>query len=241
MKYFCISDIHGHYDQMMTALNKAGFNKDDDNHKLVVVGDMVDRGPHCVEVVEYIYELYKNDKAIVIMGNHDLFLLDFLNNNTGRTLFNFERNGHKTTIEQFLGREVGVDGDFIEEALEIEKRHPYLKEFLSSLKLYFELDEYVIVHGGVDATKENWRDDVTKTFVWTRMIDLPRLENRILVVGHTPAYYIRSLRENMDYNIIEKDSDSYQDYYDVYDEGDLIHIDGGVYSGGRINVYIIEK
>lgn len=241
MKYFCISDIHGHYDEMIYALLEAGYDSHDTHHKLVVLGDMVDRGPKCVEVLEYVYDLYKQDKAIVIMGNHDLFLLDFMFFRTKRTVFNFMKNGHQTTIEQLLGRKVDIDSDFIDEAHDIELRHPYLREFLSSMKAYYEIDEYILVHGGVDARKDDWKHDELHTYVWTRMIDEPRLENRVLVVGHTPAYYVRSIREGIRYELIEKNPIKYKDYYDVYDEGDLIHIDGGVYSGGKINVFIIEK
>ena len=241
MKYFCVSDIHSHYNELLLALKKAKFDESNENHKLIVIGDLFDRGDQTVEVLEYLYDLYRKDKAIIIMGNHDVFLLDFLFFRFERTLFNFNRNGHQKTIEQLLGREIDIESDFIDEAQEIELKFPYIRNFLSSFRSFYELDEYLFVHGGVDATKENFREDDLRTFVWTRMIDAPRLKDRIMVVGHTPAYYIRSLREDIDYHIVEEDPKTYQDYYNCYDEGDLIHIDGGVYSGGRINVFIIEK
>lgn len=240
MKYFCVSDIHGHYDELKEALNKSGFDESNNNHMLMVIGDMVDRGPKCVEVLEYIYYLRSEGKAIVIMGNHDLFLLDFLFFRTERTVFNFLRNGHKTTIEQLLGRDVDSESDFIDEAKGIEERHPYLKGFLSSLETYYEIGDYVFVHGGVDATKENWRDDVLKTFVWTRMLDKPKIKDKIMVVGHTPAFYVRCVREERDSDEIEENNVELKHYYDPLDEGDIIHIDGGVYSGGRINVLILD-
>lgn len=241
MKYFCVSDIHSHYDELITALNKANFDPLNDDHKLIVIGDLFDRGNQTVEVLEYLYNLYRKDKAIIIMGNHDVFLLDFLFFRFERTVFNFNRNGHQKTIEQLLGREIDIDSDFVDEAQEIELKFPYIRNFISSFKSFYEIDEYFLVHGGVDATKEDFRNDELRTFVWTRMIDTPRLKDRIMVVGHTPAYYIRCLRENMDYHIVEGNPEQYQEYYDCYDEGDIIHIDGGVYSGGRINVFIIEK
>jgi serine/threonine protein phosphatase 1 len=55
-KYFIISDIHGHYNEMITALNNAGFNHNS-NHILIVLGDMFDRGNQSKEVLEYLHEL----------------------------------------------------------------------------------------------------------------------------------------------------------------------------------------
>ena len=119
MKYFCISDIHGHYEEMMDALDTSGFDSSNADHMLVVNGDIVDRGPNCVEVLEYIYYLHTEGKAIVILGNHDKFLLDFLEGNYERTLFNFAKNGHEETIKQLLNKDSIHEDDFEEATKEI--------------------------------------------------------------------------------------------------------------------------
>lgn len=241
MKYFCVSDIHSHYDELIKALKEAKFDEKNENHLLIVLGDLFDRGNQTVEVLEFLYDLYEKNKALFIMGNHDVFLLDFLSCKFERTVFNFHRNGHKKTIEHLFGETVQDDSDFLSIAKEINRKFPYLIDFLKSFRNFYEIDEYFIVHGGVDASKEDYKNDELRTFVWTRMIDAKRLSGRIMVVGHTPAYYVRSIRDNIDYHLIQNKPSDYKDYYDCLDEGDLIHIDGGVYSGGKINVFIIEK
>lgn len=39
-----VSDVHGYYTQMKSALEKAGFFSDDAPHKLIMLGDIFDRG-----------------------------------------------------------------------------------------------------------------------------------------------------------------------------------------------------
>ena len=44
MKYFIVSDIHSFYVELKSALDKAGFNKRNKDHTLIVCGDIFDRG-----------------------------------------------------------------------------------------------------------------------------------------------------------------------------------------------------
>ena len=43
--YFVVSDVHSFWDPFEAALTASGFEKDNKNHKLIVCGDMFDRGP----------------------------------------------------------------------------------------------------------------------------------------------------------------------------------------------------
>lgn len=45
-----MSDIHSYYNEMIDALNKASFDKDNENHILVVCGDLFDRGKQTLEI-----------------------------------------------------------------------------------------------------------------------------------------------------------------------------------------------
>ena len=39
MKNFVVSDIHDHYDLLVDALNRNGFDMNRDDHRLIVCGD----------------------------------------------------------------------------------------------------------------------------------------------------------------------------------------------------------
>ena len=42
---YCVSDVHSFYDELMTALTKAGFDINNEEHIFVSCGDLLDRGP----------------------------------------------------------------------------------------------------------------------------------------------------------------------------------------------------
>ena len=42
--YFVCSDIHGFYKEWVKSLKEAGFNKNNPEHILIVLGDIFDRG-----------------------------------------------------------------------------------------------------------------------------------------------------------------------------------------------------
>lgn len=66
MRYVFISDVHGQFDKMMIALDKANFNPETDT--LITLGDLFDRGDNSKEVLEYVMSL---PNYIPIWGNHD--------------------------------------------------------------------------------------------------------------------------------------------------------------------------
>ena len=56
-KIFAIGDIHGCYDQLLALIEKIPIDFAHDT--LVFIGDYIDRGPHSVEVVDYLVQLKK--------------------------------------------------------------------------------------------------------------------------------------------------------------------------------------
>ena len=54
MKYFITSDIHSFYDEFIEALNKAGYDKNNKDHILIICGDIFDRGTKPLEIYEFL-------------------------------------------------------------------------------------------------------------------------------------------------------------------------------------------
>ena len=68
---FVVGDIHGEWQQLTTLLTRVNFNTDND--RLLAVGDIIDRGPDSLKLVE----LLKQPWFYCCRGNHEDVLLRY--------------------------------------------------------------------------------------------------------------------------------------------------------------------
>ena len=73
MSTYVIGDIHGCFDQFTKLLKKINYKKDED--KLILLGDLVNRGPDSLSVINH---CMADSSIITVLGNHDLYLLYLL-------------------------------------------------------------------------------------------------------------------------------------------------------------------
>ena len=174
MSIYCISDIHGCYDEFMAVLDKAQFNSEKDI--LYVLGDVVDRGSHHVDCLGFIM----NTKNVhMIMGNHEKMMLDFLAGNDKHNDWYY--NGGRFT-ESELKQLANEERD---EILTYIKSLPYYKTIRVGDRKYF------LSHAGLNP-EVSFKHQELDTLVWSReeFYLKKALPEYICIFGHTQTYYI---------------------------------------------------
>lgn len=89
MKYFVCSDIHGYFNEWLSALKEKGFDINNPEHKIIVCGDLFDRGHQPKQIIDFI--LSNKDKFILIRGNHEDLMQDMIDRN--KNTYGDLRNG----------------------------------------------------------------------------------------------------------------------------------------------------
>lgn len=169
-KYFFVSDIHSFYTPLITALNKHGFDINNQDHVLVVLGDVFDRGDETLEVYNFLKSIPDN-RLVLIRGNHELLYKELLTDSFP-TKHDF-RNGTAATfcdianVEiKLLSRHYWYIKAFYEkiniEQYDDEPGHTWqqIKESVASSEVtkwlesqkwvnYFETPHYIFVHSWI--------------------------------------------------------------------------------------------
>lgn len=150
-----IGDLHGCVETLKNLLEDVNYNKKTD--KLIFLGDYIDRGNHIKETVDYVMTLQNEvgKDKCICLLGNHEYM--FINNQ----IYDYE-----TPIA------LGEDS----------KRY---KEWFRTLPLYYEMDNFVFVHGGLPKSEieKNSIDDI----VWTYRNDYIYDGEKYLVCGHQPC------------------------------------------------------
>lgn len=170
-RVLAIGDIHGCYKTLKSLLFKSILITKQD--KIIFLGDYVDRGPDSKKVLKLILDLIKDGFDIeCLIGNHEIMLLNSIKSPIEYK--NWLKYGGKETLNSF--------GVLHPKDIKIK----YLT-FLNKLKYFIELDDFLLVHGGLNFKIENPLED-KESMPWIRnnSVNIEKIGNKRIVVGHTP-------------------------------------------------------
>jgi serine/threonine protein phosphatase 1 len=263
MKLYVTSDVHGFYSELKEALDKSGFFTDTEPHKLVLCGDMMDRGEEAVKMQKFMMELLERDELIFVKGNHELLMKDMIENfdkyneDIGWGYSHHVSNGTWDTAKQLAGMTEFEAFANTEKFLYRAKSSDFYSKLIPASVNYFETENYVFCHGFLPvkcddkypahyrrnrkfSKMENWREATQSQWndaMWLNgmeMVDKGFGIEKTIVVGHFHTSWGRAHFEG------KPEFGKNADFSPYYYEDTLIAIDSCVAYSGKVNVLVIE-
>lgn len=239
-KFFVTSDIHSFYTPLKEALDKVGFDPNNEEHWLIVCGDCFDRGYESEKVLHFLMSL---QRKILVKGNHDILLEECC---MREFPYSYDSsNGTRKTIQD-LGGAV-YRRSFAECCCRTWDRLARYRELLVN---YFETKNYIFVHswipiisqnGGYCKYDENWRDASDNNWeeaMWGNPFDMHSLDinktGKTIVFGH---WHCSTGHKMLGHCKSEFGEDAIWEPY--YAEG-VIGIDRCTAYTGECNVIVLE-
>lgn len=161
-KYFVVSDVHSFYDQMVEALNNAGFDYNNPDHILISCGDLLDRGPSPIQCLDFVNGL-PDDRKILITGNHEDLLRLCID--LSKLEEHDYHNGTAMTMYQLATQSQSKDGKInTGEMFDLAKKNKKIKEYFDKLVDYAEIEDYIFVHGWIPCYASTFKGRHTYSF-----------------------------------------------------------------------------
>ena len=249
LKYYVTSDVHGFYTPFRAILTKAGYFEDTEPHKILVAGDLFDRGGEAVELQRFILEQLERDAVVLVRGNHEDLYEELVTYDHGLTYDHHLRNGTYDTALQLTGmtmRQAMLNPLAFARAA---RETPYYTTIIPAMVDYYETKEYIFTHGwtpcvaeenGTLSYIEDWREASRHSWRkarWFNGMDAVRTateDGKTIVCGHWHTSYGHSKYEGKGSEFGE-DAD-----FSPYMAQGIIALDACTAHSGIVNCIIVE-
>jgi len=208
--FYIIGDIHGYFHRLVNLFNKlTKLVKDADT--IIFLGDYIDRGPHSYEVIDFLIQISRTAglNSVFLKGNHEDMFLTYLRGEDSSGAYMI--NGGDATMRSYIAH-CGV--------FELPEHH---RDFFNNLALYYEGDDFIAVHAGLNPGIDSMEEQVDYELLWIRekFFRADKRWDKTIIFGHTPVSYI------------EHDGQLYVD-----NERNIIGIDSGVIFGNQLTCLV---
>lgn len=239
MKYFISSDIHGFFNEWQNALKDKGFDLNNPEHKIILCGDLFDKGNQPKEIIEFV--LKHEDKVILIRGNHEDLMEQMIERNSSD--YGDLCNGTAQTIVD-LYPEWQISEFDLKKIANLTK----LQKVLDMCIDYYETKHYIFVHAWIPIVENcylydsDWRTARKERWEkarWTNPVEMFRYEiyepNKTIVCGH---WHCSALWH-------EQNPDEYEEFgdkaiFEPFITKNMIAIDACTTYSHKVNVVVLE-
>lgn len=229
--FFVMSDIHGCHAEMTQALTH--WNRESET--LVVLGDLIDRGPDSMKVVQTLMQLKKDypEKVVVLRGNHDYMFTTWLLETDKEDLAYYYTETHVETVKSFFGHDASGKKRYKKSSRQQRAEHILYKhraelQFLAGLPLFHETDNCIFVHAGINLEIPDWRTDTKAMYnIRNPFIYSSKVAPKTVFFGHTPTEFIRN--------------EKYNSAVWFSEHGDKVGIDGGCVFGRELHALRVNN
>lgn len=223
------SDVHGNLHLLKKLVTKVGFSEED---YLFINGDLCEKGPNSLEVVDYVRNMEKETSNVFITkGNCDVVHRYVMSGNEGILPYIRERK-HSVLNEMMTLHNKSID-DFhnISELADFYRANfNNMLTWLEELPEAYELEDCIIIHAGVVHDKD-WHHTDSDTALYAKAFhEQEHQADKNVIVGHWPVVNYRSYQVSSHNPLIDF-------------EKRIISIDGGnqIKKDGQLNALIIEE
>lgn len=208
-----IGDIHGCFFTLLSLVERL--EKDFPEAEIYLIGDLVDRGKHSCEVMDFVIER----KIKFTPGNHDYMFYHYFNHPHSLFAEAWFSNGAENTLRSYENR--------------FERINEHLPAIISA-PLFYNLDDCFISHAGISSfyqelitpeilnddkkLDEILREDLAESYsiLWSR--DVLMNIGKLQIVGHTRMFEPKYIKDS-----------------------NVLYIDTAAISGNKLSAAIVEK
>ena len=182
---WAIGDVHGYADTLLALLDSLNLSLRD---RVVLLGDLVDRGPRSCEVIRIARE---NPQIFSVLGNHEEMMLNSFDVDNIETMTAQQTNwfyvGGRATNQSYIDEFTNSQGDI--DDFDLRMRVGKDLAWLDSLPHHIVLDDFRLVHAGYSPWDGDLDLQSTDTLMWIRgefhNSITPVDEKRTVVFGHS--------------------------------------------------------
>jgi serine/threonine protein phosphatase 1 len=221
-RIYAVGDVHGRADlfaQMLSLIRQDNDARAATTTKIIVLGDIIDRGPDSAELVHQLMRYSKASRRfIVLMGNHEQIMLAALDGDIKALQAWLKFGGAATLLSWGLPEDLvhgAPPAEILAEATRCISED--VLSWLNDLPLTHVSGDVVFVHAGIRPGVKLGRQD-PRDLLWIRdaFLESEEVHSHLVVHGHSINANGPERRENR------------------------IGVDTGAYSSGRLTALGIE-